>query len=56
MAVHADNSVVVAWPQDITGGDSRVVLQRLNSAGEKKWGTGIVLTEAIQKTIRIIVR
>jgi hypothetical protein len=45
MAVHPDNNVVVAWPRSVDNGDSKVVLQRLNSAGQKTWTNDLVLGE-----------
>jgi hypothetical protein len=45
MAVHADGSVVAAWPRMPDVGDSKVILQRLNSAGQKTWANDLVLGE-----------
>ena len=45
MAVHPDNNVVVAWPRSVDNGDSKVVLQRINSAGQKTWTNDLVLGE-----------
>lgn len=46
LAVHADNSVTVAWPRLVDAGDSRIILQRLNAAGEKQWSPDVELGEA----------
>jgi hypothetical protein len=46
LAVHPDNSVVVAWPRALDPGDGQVIMQRLNAAGQKQWDPDIVLTEA----------
>lgn len=45
MAVHPDGSVVVAWPRMPNTGDNKVVLQRLNSTGQKTWTNDITLGE-----------
>ena len=45
MAVHADNSVTVAWPRYVDAGAGFVVLQRLDANGNKQW-TDKVLGEA----------
>jgi len=45
MAVHPDGSVVVAWPRMPNVGDGKVVLQRLNSSGQKTWANDLVLKE-----------
>ena len=45
MAVHPDGSVVVAWPRMPNTGDNKVVLQRLNSAGQKTWTNDLTLGE-----------
>ena len=46
MAVHPDGSVVVAWPRMPDLGDSKIVLQRLNSSGQKRWANDLILSEA----------
>jgi hypothetical protein len=46
MAVHPDGSVVVAWPRMPDNGDCKVVLQRINSAGQKTWASDLVLEES----------
>ena len=46
MAVHPDNNVVVAWPRSVDFGDNKVILQRLNNAGQKTWTNDLILGES----------
>ncbi|MEI7499798.1 MAG: T9SS type A sorting domain-containing protein [Bacteroidota bacterium] len=45
MAVHPDGNVVVAWPLPPDIAKGQIFMQRLNAAGDKLWGTGIVLSD-----------